>query len=101
MPALAWSQATAFPCSGRGHFWCSPTPEILVSTITRFGRRVKGYGTIGCRDLLNLLRAPLPRDAAEQRRAQRRAALLEAGLEVLGRHGWAAATVRGVCKQAA
>ncbi|GIH77067.1 TetR/AcrR family transcriptional regulator [Planobispora longispora] len=37
---------------------------------------------------------------AEQRRAQRRAALLEAGLEVLGRHGWAAATVRGVCKQA-
>ncbi|GGL54282.1 TetR/AcrR family transcriptional regulator [Planomonospora parontospora] len=37
---------------------------------------------------------------AEQRRAQRRAALLEAGLEVLGRHGWATATVRGVCKQA-
>ncbi|MFC4059024.1 TetR/AcrR family transcriptional regulator [Planomonospora corallina] len=37
---------------------------------------------------------------AEQRRARRRAALLEAGLEVLGRHGWATATVRGVCRQA-
>lgn len=37
---------------------------------------------------------------AEQRRARRRAALLEAGLEVLGTRGWAAATVRGVCGQA-
>lgn len=37
---------------------------------------------------------------AEQRRARRRAALLEAGLELLGTRGWAATTVRGVCVQA-
>ncbi len=37
---------------------------------------------------------------AEQRRALRRAALLEAGLELLGTRGWAATTVRGVCTQA-
>lgn len=37
---------------------------------------------------------------AEQRRALRRAALLEAGLELLGTSGWAATTVRGVCTQA-
>lgn len=37
---------------------------------------------------------------AEQRRAGRRAALLEAGLDVLGTDGWASATVRGVCSRA-
>jgi len=37
---------------------------------------------------------------AEQRRALRRAALLEAGLELLGTSGWAATTVRGVCTRA-
>ncbi|MBB6550653.1 TetR/AcrR family transcriptional regulator [Nonomuraea rubra] len=37
---------------------------------------------------------------AEQRRALRRAALLEAGLDVLGTGGWATVTVRGVCSRA-
>ncbi|MFF5259802.1 TetR/AcrR family transcriptional regulator [Actinomadura viridis] len=37
---------------------------------------------------------------ADQRRARRRAALLEAGLQLLGTRGWAATTVRGVCAQA-
>ncbi|WP_165950338.1 TetR/AcrR family transcriptional regulator [Actinomadura sp. GC306] len=37
---------------------------------------------------------------AEQRRARRRAALLAAGLELLGTRGWAATTVRGVCAEA-
>ncbi|MDX6742468.1 TetR/AcrR family transcriptional regulator [Actinocorallia sp. A-T 12471] len=37
---------------------------------------------------------------AEERRAQRRAALMEAGLELLGTRGWAATTVRGVCSLA-
>ncbi|MEU4834985.1 TetR/AcrR family transcriptional regulator [Streptosporangium sp. NPDC023615] len=37
---------------------------------------------------------------AEQRRALRRAALLEAGLELLGTRGWSTATVRGVCTRA-
>lgn len=34
---------------------------------------------------------------AEERRALRRAALLEAGLELLGTSGWQSATVRAVC----
>ncbi|MCD0450515.1 TetR/AcrR family transcriptional regulator [Actinocorallia sp. API 0066] len=34
---------------------------------------------------------------AEERRALRRAALMEAGFELLGTRGWAATTVRGVC----
>lgn len=34
---------------------------------------------------------------AEERRALRRAALMAAGLELLGTGGWATATVRGVC----
>lgn len=38
--------------------------------------------------------------SADQRRARRRAALLEAGLELLGTQGWAGTTVRGVCAQA-
>jgi AcrR family transcriptional regulator len=37
---------------------------------------------------------------ADQRRARRRAALLAAGLELLGTQGWAAATVRKVCAEA-
>ncbi|WP_165966190.1 TetR/AcrR family transcriptional regulator [Actinomadura sp. 7K534] len=37
---------------------------------------------------------------ADQRRARRRAALLAAGLELLGTRGWAAATVRKVCAEA-
>ncbi|WP_375112195.1 TetR/AcrR family transcriptional regulator [Nonomuraea sp. MTCD27] len=37
---------------------------------------------------------------AEQRRAGRRAALLAAGLDLLGTQGWAAATVRGVSARA-
>jgi AcrR family transcriptional regulator len=37
---------------------------------------------------------------AEERRAARRTALLEAGLEVLGTQGAQAATVRAVCRQA-
>ncbi|GAA2208205.1 TetR/AcrR family transcriptional regulator [Nonomuraea monospora] len=43
---------------------------------------------------------PYRGEPAEQRRARRRAALLEAGLDVLGTGGWAAATVRGVCARA-
>lgn len=35
--------------------------------------------------------------SADQRKARRRAALLEAGLELLGTKGWAGTTVRGVC----
>jgi AcrR family transcriptional regulator len=38
--------------------------------------------------------------SADQRRARRRAALLEAGLELLGTKGWAGTTVRGVCTRA-
>ncbi|HEU5475755.1 MAG TPA: TetR/AcrR family transcriptional regulator [Actinophytocola sp.] len=38
--------------------------------------------------------------SAEDRRAERRAALIEAGLEVIGTQGWAGTTVRGVCRQA-
>jgi AcrR family transcriptional regulator len=38
--------------------------------------------------------------SAEERRAERRAALIEAGLEVIGTQGWANTTVRGVCRQA-
>lgn len=37
---------------------------------------------------------------ADERRAERRERLLEAGLEVLGTEGWQAATVRGICKHA-
>lgn len=37
---------------------------------------------------------------ADQRRARRRAALMEAGLELLGTRGWAATTVRQVCAEA-
>lgn len=38
--------------------------------------------------------------SAGERQARRRAALLEAGLELLGTRGWAATTVRGVCARA-
>jgi AcrR family transcriptional regulator len=38
--------------------------------------------------------------SAEDRRARRRAALIEAGLELLGTEGWSATTVRAVCAQA-
>jgi AcrR family transcriptional regulator len=38
--------------------------------------------------------------AAEERRAERRARLLDAALELVGGGGWQAATVRGVCAQA-
>lgn len=38
--------------------------------------------------------------SAEERRAERRTALVEAGLEVIGTHGWAGTTVRAVCRQA-
>src|SRR3954454_3341137 len=38
--------------------------------------------------------------SAEDRRAERRERLLEAGLELLGTAGWGAETVRGVCEQA-
>jgi AcrR family transcriptional regulator len=38
--------------------------------------------------------------SAETRRADRRAKLIEAGLELLGQRGWKAATVRGVCAEA-
>ena len=38
--------------------------------------------------------------SAEDRRAERRAALIEAGLAVIGTQGWASTTVRGVCRQA-
>jgi AcrR family transcriptional regulator len=38
--------------------------------------------------------------SAAERRARRRTALLEAGLELLGTVGWAGTTVRGVCAQA-
>jgi AcrR family transcriptional regulator len=37
---------------------------------------------------------------AQQRHARRRAALLEAGLDLLGTGGWAATTMRAVCRQA-
>ncbi|GAB3503160.1 TetR/AcrR family transcriptional regulator [Amycolatopsis cihanbeyliensis] len=38
--------------------------------------------------------------SAEDRRSGRRARLVEAGLEVIGTQGWAAATVRSVCREA-
>jgi AcrR family transcriptional regulator len=38
--------------------------------------------------------------SAEDRRTERRAALVEAGLEVVGTQGWANTTVRAVCRQA-
>ena len=38
--------------------------------------------------------------SADERRARRRSALLDAGLELLGTKGWAGTTVRGVCAQA-
>jgi len=38
--------------------------------------------------------------SADERRSRRRAALLAAGLELLGTKGWAGTTVRGVCAQA-
>jgi AcrR family transcriptional regulator len=38
--------------------------------------------------------------SAEQRRAERRAQLLEAGLDLIGTQGWSATTVRGVCTRA-
>jgi len=38
--------------------------------------------------------------SAEQRRAARRAQLVEAGLELLGERGWAGTTVRAVCAEA-
>jgi AcrR family transcriptional regulator len=37
---------------------------------------------------------------AEQRRAARRAQLLDIGLEILGTDGWQATTVRGICQRA-
>ena len=38
--------------------------------------------------------------SAEDRRAERRARLVEAGLELVSRDGWTGVTVRGVCGQA-
>jgi AcrR family transcriptional regulator len=38
--------------------------------------------------------------SAERRRTDRRARLVEAGLELLGERGWAGTTVRGVCAEA-
>ena len=38
--------------------------------------------------------------SADDRRAERRARLIEAGLELLGERGWAGTTVRGVCAEA-
>jgi AcrR family transcriptional regulator len=38
--------------------------------------------------------------SAEARRADRRARLIEAGLDLLGEHGWTGTTVRGVCAEA-
>lgn len=38
--------------------------------------------------------------SAEERRNQRRAALVSAGLEVIGTEGWSRTTVRGVCLEA-
>jgi AcrR family transcriptional regulator len=38
--------------------------------------------------------------SAEDRRADRRARLIEAGLELLGRDGWSGTTVRAVCAEA-
>lgn len=37
---------------------------------------------------------------ADERRAQRRQRLLDAGLDILGTEGWQATTVRGICEQA-
>ena len=38
--------------------------------------------------------------SADDRRAERRSRLIEAGLELLGERGWAGTTVRGVCAEA-
>lgn len=38
--------------------------------------------------------------SADQRRAERRARLLEAGLDLVGTEGWRAATVRAICARA-
>jgi AcrR family transcriptional regulator len=37
--------------------------------------------------------------SAEQRRAQRRALLIEAGLQLIGTKGWAATTIKDVCRE--
>jgi AcrR family transcriptional regulator len=37
---------------------------------------------------------------AEERRAERRARLMAAALDIMGTHGWSATTVRGVCQHA-
>jgi len=37
---------------------------------------------------------------ADQRRAERRARLMEAALDIMGTQGWSATTVRGVCQHA-
>jgi AcrR family transcriptional regulator len=49
---------------------------------------------------LTSLTRPYRGASADERRARRRSALLEAGLELLGTKGWAGTTVRGVCAQA-
>lgn len=38
--------------------------------------------------------------SADERRSERRAQLIEAGLEIIGTRGWATTTVRTVCRQA-
>jgi AcrR family transcriptional regulator len=38
--------------------------------------------------------------SADERRAQRRRRLLDAGLEIVGTQGWSAATLRGICERA-
>ncbi|MGR6919023.1 TetR/AcrR family transcriptional regulator [[Actinomadura] parvosata] len=69
-------------------------------TITRFAAGVKGCGRIDVMTPHRTSLRPYGGVPAEQRRAARRAALMEAGLDVLGTRGWAAATVRSVCARA-
>ncbi|TDB92436.1 TetR/AcrR family transcriptional regulator [Actinomadura sp. 7K534] len=72
----------------------------MVCTVSRFAVEVKGCGTIGAVPSQPSRARPYRGVPADQRRARRRAALLAAGLELLGTRGWAAATVRKVCAEA-
>lgn len=71
-----------------------------MCTVSRFAAEVKGCGTIGAVPPQPPRARPYRGVPADQRRARRRAALLAAGLELLGTRGWAATTVRKVCAEA-
>lgn len=74
--------------------------RYLVLSVPRFADEVKGWGTIWAVTSDPAPARPYRGVPADQRRARRRAALLAAGLELLGTEGLAATTVRKVCARA-